>query len=191
MDKQALPKSRTALLMVDFINPLDFPGAKELTPHALVAAKNAQRLRMQASRAGVPVIYANDNFGSWHSDFKALVERLLKKPGACQDLAKLIRPKKGDLTVLKPMHSAFFGSPLEVILDLINAKEVIIAGLATDMCVQFTAMDAYLRGYEIWIPEDCTAAESLEAKAAALSFMSQRLKCHIHASSDDVFKLIN
>lgn len=182
MDKNTLPKARTALLLVDFINPLDFPGADDLAPHALQAARRAVQLRRKADSKGIPVIYANDNFGGWHSDFKELVDRLAKGRGAARELVKVLRPRKRDITVLKPMHSAFFGSPLEVLLDLMKARELIITGLATDMCVQFTAMDAHLRGYKTWVPADCTAAETVEAKATALVFMQKRLGCKVQAA---------
>lgn len=182
MDRNLLPKSRRVLLLVDFMNPLDFPGAADLAPFALEAARNAARLRLQLSRDQVPCIYANDNFGSWRTDFKDLVKRLQRAEGPARDLVRRLKPRRGDLTVLKPMHSAFFGSPLEVLLDLMGAKELVITGLACDMCVQFTAMDAYLRGYKLWVPEDCTASETEAAKLASLDFMKTRLKCEVRSA---------
>jgi nicotinamidase-related amidase len=167
------------LLLVDFINPLDFPGAEELAPGALEAARATLKLRSAMDEAGVPVIYANDNFGSWRSDFNSLVEQLQEGSGIAAEIAHLLQPRPDDLTVLKPRHSAFFGSPLEILLDLMNVEELIITGLATDICVQMTAADAFLRDYRSKVPADCTAAESQERRQVALHYMRDILKCDI------------
>lgn len=172
-----LPRSRRALLLIDFINPLDFPGAQDLAPSALDAAKASAKLARAARARGIPVIYANDNFGRWRSDFTTMVTRLGTGHGASASIVRLLRPRRGDLTVLKPMHSAFFGSPMDILLDKIGVRSVVLAGLATDICIQLTAADAFLRGLKVHAPEDCTAAESLEKKETALAYMRDILKC--------------
>ena len=179
MDEQALPRSRRVLLLVDFINPLDFPGAGDLAPAALAAAAAAARLAWAMRAEGVPVVYANDNFGSWQSDFNTMVAGLARRGGPAARLVKLLKPKRGDITVLKPMHSAFFGSPLDILLDRMGTRSLVIAGLATDICVQFTAADGYLRGLKMHVPADCTAAESPGKQQAALAYMKQILKCDV------------
>lgn len=177
MGEAALPKSRRALLLIDFINPLDFPEAPALAPPALEAAREARRLAQAARSQGIAVIYANDNFGRWRSDFPTMVKRLGRGQDASASIARLLRPQRSDLTVLKPMHSAFFGTPLDIILDQIGARSVVLAGLATDICIQLTAADAFLRGLKVHAPADCTAAESPQKKAVALAYMRDILKC--------------
>lgn len=172
-----LPKSQRVLLLVDFINPLDFPGAQNLALPALGAAKAAAALARAARSAGIPVIHANDNFGLWRSDFNAIVERLECGGGYSAAIVKLLRPQQGDLTILKPMHSAFFGSPLDIVLSKMGARSLIIAGLATDICIQLTVADAFLRALNTHVPPECTAAESEEKKEAALKYMRTILKC--------------
>lgn len=179
MDSKRLPRSRRALLLVDFINPLDFPGAEDLSAGALDAARAAVQLRQAMDDSGVPVIYANDNFGSWRSDFNSLVKQLQEGSGIAAQIAHLLQPRPDDLTVLKPRHSAFFGSPLEILLDLMGAEELVIIGLSTDICVQMTAADAFLRDYTIMVPANCTAAESQQRKQAALDYMQTILKCDV------------
>lgn len=120
---------------------------------------------------------ANDNFGRWSSDFPTLVKRLAAGQGASASMARLMRPLRGDLTELKPMHSAFFGTPLDILLEKIGARSVVMAGLATDICIQLTAADAFLRGLKVHAPRDCTAAETSEKKAVALADMRDILKC--------------
>ena len=178
MDEADLPRSRHALLLIDFINPLDFPEANALAPSALAAARETRRLARAARSKGVPVIYANDNFGRWRSDFPSMVQRLgQERDTARAAIVRLLRPQRCDLTVLKPMHSAFFGTPLDIILDQIGARSVVLTGLATDICIQLTAADAFLRGLKVHAPEDCTAAESPQKKANALAYMRDILKC--------------
>lgn len=171
------------LLLVDFINPLDFPGAERLAPHAVEAARATAALKAQLAGAGVAAIFANDNYGVWQSDFHSMVSTCLGMPGPAGEIARLLYPQAGDLTILKPRHSAFFASPLELLLAQMHAQELVICGLATDICVQMTAMDAFLREYRIWVPADCTAAESEALKAASLSYMASVLKCETAPSS--------
>lgn len=177
MGDAELPRSRRALLLIDYINPLDFPEARDLAAPALVAARATGRLARAARAHGIPVVYANDNFGRWRSDFSTMVQRLGKGSGPSASIVRLLRPQRGDLTVLKPMHSAFFGTPLDIILDKMGVRSLLMAGLATDICIQLTAANAFLRGLKVHAPEDCTAAESPEKKALALAYMRDILKC--------------
>jgi nicotinamidase-related amidase len=174
-----LPRSRQVLLLVDFINPLDFPGAEQLAPHAVEAARATATLKARLEKQGVTSIYANDNYGVWQSDFHSLVSSCLGMEGPAGEIARLLYPQADDITILKPRHSAFFGSPLELLLDEIGAEDLVICGLATDICVQLTAMDAFLREYRTWVPSDCTAAESQQAWKASLSYMADILRCDV------------
>jgi len=183
MGAARLPRSERVLLLVDFINPLDFPGGEKLAPLAVQAAQATAALKERLAGEGVAAVYANDNYGVWQSDFHSLVSACLGMEGAPGEIARLLYPQAGDLTILKPRHSAFFASPLELLLDEMEAREVIICGLATDMCVQLTAMDAFLREYRAWVPADCTAAESAQAKKTSLSYMASVLKCDIEPSA--------
>jgi nicotinamidase-related amidase len=183
MGTPRLPRSRRVLLLIDFINPLDFPGADQLAPQAVAAARAAAALKARLERDGVATIYANDNYGVWQSDFHSLVSACLGMEGAPGEIARLLYPQAEDLTILKPRHSAFFASPLELLLMQMQAEELVICGLATDICVQLTAMDAFLREYRIWVPADCTAAESEAAKAASLAYMETVLKCDTEPST--------
>lgn len=172
-----LPRSGRVLLVVDFINPLDFPGGERLAPPAVAAARATAALKQRLAAEGVRTIYANDNYGVWQSDFHSLVATCLGMQGPAGEIARLLYPQADDLTILKPRHSAFYASPLELLLREMQARELVICGLATDMCVQLTAGDAFLREYALWVPADCTAAESAEAKAASLAYMADVLKC--------------
>jgi nicotinamidase-related amidase len=183
MGAARLPPSERVLLLVDFINPFNFPGAERLAPAAVEAARATAGLKERLAAEGVTTIYANDNYGVWQSDFHTLVSACLGMNGPPGEIARLLYPQAGDLTILKPRHSAFFASPLELLLTEMESSELIICGLATDICVQLTAMDAFLREYRIWVPSDCNAAESTHAKHMALAYMASVLKCEIAPSA--------
>jgi nicotinamidase-related amidase len=183
-----LPHSRRVLLLVDFINPLDFPGAEKLAPLAVKAARATASLKLRLAADGVTAIYANDNYGVWQSDFHSLVSACLGMDGPPAEIARLLYPQANDLTLLKPRHSAFYASPLELLLAEMRAEELIICGLATDICVQLTAMDAFLREFRTWVPSDCTAAESPAAKTASLAYMRSVLKCDTSAAAPRAIK---
>lgn len=178
-----LDRCDRVLLLVDFINPLDFPGGEDLAPQAVAAARATAALKTRLAREGVVAIYANDNYGVWQSDFHSLVSTCLGMEGPAGEMARLLYPQARDLTLLKPRHSAFYASPLELLLAEMQARELVICGLATDICVQLTAMDAFLREYPVWVPADCTAAESAHAKAASLAYMAGVLRCQTAPST--------
>jgi nicotinamidase-related amidase len=183
MASPRLPRSPRVLLLVDFVNPLNFPGADDLAPAALEAARATASLKERLAREGVATIYANDNYGIWQSDFHSLVSTCLGIEGVPGEIARLLYPQAEDITILKPRHSAFYASPLELLLTEMEAKELVICGLASDMCVQLTAAEAFLREYPCWVPSDCHAAESREAKDAAVAYMASVLKCDVRAST--------
>ena len=184
-----LPLSPRVLLLVDFINPLDFPGGEKLAPAALAAARATAKLKKRLEARGVATIYANDNYGVWQSDFHSLVSTCVGMDGPPGEIARLLYPQAHDITILKPRHSAFYATPLELLLTEMQAQELVICGLASDMCVQITASDAFLREYPCWVPSDCNAAESPQAKKASLAYMAKVLKCDVRPSTSPPRKL--
>lgn len=182
MKPAKVPRSTRVLVLIDYINPLDFPGAEKLARPALAAARATARLRERLSAQKAAVVYANDNYGIWQSDFQSLVAQCSARDDISGEIARLLAPRPTDITLLKPRHSAFFCSALELLLKEMGARDLVLAGLATDMCVQMTAADAFLRGYEgVWVPPECTAAETPQAKAASIRYMREVLKCDVRS----------
>lgn len=171
-----MPKARTALLLVDFMNPLDFEGGKALARTAVAAAQRAAALKRRLARTGVPAIYCNDNFGQWESDFDDVVAHCRSRGGAAARLADTLAPGENDRSILKPRHSAFFGTPLEFLLDELGIERLVLTGLAADNCIMFTAHDAYLRKYALWVPADCVASERDRYRRDALAYMERVMK---------------
>lgn len=178
-----LPESPTVLLLVDFINPLQFEGGEDIAQPALQAARMTTDLKRQLASQGALCIYANDNYGRWRSEFRQLVSDCTSQGGVPAAMARLLAPCEADLAVLKPRHSAFYATPLDVLLQQMHTRRLVITGLAADICVQMTAMDARLRGYEVWAPRDCTASEQPCWKEAALSYLERVLRCDTRPST--------
>ena len=175
-------ESAQVLLLVDWINPLTHAGADPLRRPALDAARRTARLKQRLTRSGVQSIYANDNYGVWRSDFRTLLKQCSESGGEAAEIAALLAPARNDITVVKPRHSAFYETPLQVLLQQLKARELVIAGVASEWCVLFTAMDAYVRGYSLWVPSDCIASASREHHAAAVNYLGKVLGADVTPS---------
>jgi nicotinamidase-related amidase len=159
-----------ALLVIDMINAFDFEGAGEMLSRALEAAEAIARLKERARRAGVPTVYVNDNFGRWRSDFHQLLEHVLRSPG--REIARLLEPRPEDYFVLKPKHSGFQFTTLNVLLAHLGARTLVLTGVAGNFCVLFTAHDAYMRDYRLVVPRDCIASQTEADDRYALEHMA-------------------
>ena len=176
-------KSEIALLLIDVINDLDFPEANQLLRYAQPMARKLLRLKERAKRSGIPVIYVNDNFGRWQSDFRRQVRHCLRGESRGHEIVTLLQPDEDDYFVLKPKHSGFFSTTLETLLRYLGSHTLIITGIAGNFCVLFTANDAYMRDYDLIIPSDCTASNSAEENREALALMRKFLKANTRPSS--------
>lgn len=173
-----------ALLLIDVINDLEFEGGEKAVEQAVPMAKAIADLKRRAKEAGIPVVYSNDNYGRWQSNFDKIVDHVLDDGVRGEPLARLLRPDEDDYFVLKPKHSGFFSTTLDTLLDYLGARTLIITGLAADICVLFTANDAYMRDYYIVVPEDCVAAETEQARTRALELMRSVLKADTTPSAE-------
>jgi Amidases related to nicotinamidase len=180
--------SSTALLLIDFINDLDFGEGEQLAPYAIAAARATAALKTRADAAGVPAIYVNDNFGSWQSRFDQAVKHCRRAGGHGRKLATILAPKARDYFVLKPMHSGFYLTPLALLLEHLGVRRLVLTGLLADSCVLFTANDAYLRRYRITVPPDCVASVEPQYAEQALDHMRRNLKAQIRHSQKLIFE---
>lgn len=175
-------KAPVVLLLIDVINDLEFDGGEALLPFGLAAAQRIAALKREARAAGIPAIYVNDNFGRWQSDFNNLIEHCLEDGVRGEAVVRLLVPEPHDYFILKPKHSAFFQTALDTLLIHLNARTLILTGFAADFCVLFTANDAYMRGYSVFVPGDCVAAESMEYTNQTLALIERVLKADIRDS---------
>ncbi len=183
-------KSGVALLLIDVINDFDFDEADQLLRYALPMARQLAALKARAKREAIPVIYVNDNFGRWRSDFKAQVEHCLGNEVRGKPVVELLRPEEDDYFVLKPKHSGFFSTSLDILLEYLEVDSLVLTGLATNICVLFTANDAYMRDFRLVVPRDCAAANTEEDHDYALNQISTVLKADTRPSAKLSFEAL-
>lgn len=177
-------KSDVALLLIDVINDLEFDSGKALLKHALPMAERLAEFKQRVRASGIPSIYVNDNFGKWQSDFNKILKHCLEDGVVGKPLAELLRPEEDDYFVLKPKHSGFFSTQLDILLDYLEVKTLILTGLTGDICVLFTANDAYMRDFNLVIPEDCVASNDPAENSHALEMMRRLLKADTRPSAE-------
>jgi nicotinamidase-related amidase len=166
-------RSSVALLLIDVINDLDFPQNEQLVKNSGALAKRIAALKQRCKKNGIPVIYVNDNNGKWRSDFSEVVRRCLRRGSLGRAMVKRLIPAAADYVVLKPKHSAFYATPLEILLEYIGVNTVIVAGLTTNACVMITASDIYIRDFDLFVPSDCVAALTEVEQRNALTLMEK------------------
>jgi nicotinamidase-related amidase len=184
-------KSGVAMLLIDVINDFDFDEADELLRYALPMAHQLAALKARAKREAVPVIYVNDNFGRWRSDFKAQVHHCLGEEVRGKAVVELLRPEDDDYFVLKPKHSGFFSTSLDILLEYLEVDTLVLTGLATNICVLFTANDAYMRDFRLVVPRDCAAANTEDDHDYAMNQIGTILKADTRLSTEISFDALN
>ena len=177
-------KSPVALILIDVINALDFEDGDELLKHALPMARNIAALKRRTKALGIPSVYANDNFGRWQSDLNQVLDHVLHDGVPGQPLGEILHPEDDDYFVLKPKHSGFFSTQLDILLDYLGARTLIMTGLQANICVLFTANDAYMRDYGLVVPSDCVASTDHAEAEHALREMQVVLKAQVVPSRE-------
>jgi nicotinamidase-related amidase len=185
LSTQVIPSERSdaVLLLIDVINDLEFPEGDQLLQFARPMAHCIAALKQRLKGMNIPAIYVNDNFGRWRSDFKAQIAHCLRDNVRGQSIVELLHPQENDYFVLKPRHSGFYSTTLEILLEALGAKTLILTGMATNICVLFTANDAYMRGLKLFVPRDCVACNSAAENQQTLALMEKILKADTREST--------
>jgi nicotinamidase-related amidase len=170
-----------ALLIIDLISDFEFEDGQKLAGIAKRLVKPVARLTARARTAGVPVIYVNDNRGRWRSDRSELIQRCLAANSIGKPIVEALAPQPRDYFIFKPKHSGFFATPLAALLEHLGTRTLMLTGLTTEQCILFTAIDAYVRDFELLIPRDAVAG--LRLSAPALAHMKTVLKANTASSS--------
>jgi nicotinamidase-related amidase len=173
----------TALVVIDMITPYDHPDADELLKSAESVVPTIERLIHRAVREEVPVIYVNDNFGSWTSNSSEIYQLAIE--GKAPHLVEPLKPVEGALFVVKVRHSIFYQTPLEYLLGQLGTERLVLAGQVTEQCVLYSALDAHIRHHEVIIPEDAVAHIHPELAEAACKMMQLNMGAQI-CQADDV-----
>ena len=174
----------TALLMIDVVNDFEFENGDQLLRLAIPVGKRIAELKSKAKAVGIPAVYVNDNFGKWQSDLKKIVSHCLEDKVRGKPFVELVLPDEDDYFVLKPKHSGFFSTTLALLLEHLGAERLILTGIAGNNCVLFTANDAYMRDFKLFVPSDCVVSETADENVYALKQMEKVLKADIRVSSE-------
>ena len=185
--RTAVPVRGTALLLIDVINDLAFAGSEVLVEQAEPMAMRLAALKRRATAAGVPSIYINDNFGQWRSDFRRTVAHCTRRAAPGRLVSRRLRPTARDYFVLKPKHSGFFDTTLDTLLKALRIRRVLLTGIAGNICVLFTANDAYMRELNIYAPADCIVSNTPADNEHALQQIKTVLKGTLSTSTQLTF----
>ena len=177
-------ESRAVLLLIDVINDMEFDGGDALLAAAMPAVERIAALKARARAAGIPSVHVNDNFGRWRSDFRTLVRHCLDDDVRGRPIARLLAPDADDYFVLKPKHSAFFATPLHLLLTHFGARTLVLTGLTAEGCVLFSASDAYMRDFRLVVPSDCVASASPGDCRRSLEHMRKTLKADTRPAAE-------
>ena len=174
----------TALLLIDLVNDFEFPRGDELFERALPMAPRIAALKQRAATVGIPTIYVNDNFGRWQSKFDDIIRHCLCTNVRGKPFVEQLIPGPRDYFILKPKHSGFFQTPLELLLKHLGAERLILTGVSTNSCVLFTANDAYMRDMGLIVPGDCVAACNDQEHCFAIDQMRTMLKADVRPAEE-------
>ena len=169
-------KSKRALLLIDLISQWDYADGKSLLRQTLPIIPALVRMRKSAAAARAPVIFVNDNFGQWRSDFRQVTAAARSSADDAARIVDALQPGAEDYFVLKPRHSAFFATPLDLLLQELDADTLVLCGVAGDQCILASASEALLHRFRVIIPRDGIACATAQRKAAVLK--------HFHEAMD-------
>jgi nicotinamidase-related amidase len=160
-----------ALLLVDVINDFLHEDGDALLA-SFRERQPALREAIARARSSVPVVYANDMQGRWDSDAPGYLAEVREK-GRAGDLVAEIAPREGDVFVFKPRYSAFDSTPLEILLEELHTERILLAGMATEMCVTQTAIAARELGFKVTVLAGCCATLDEELERISLRYLER------------------
>ncbi|GHI01592.1 isochorismatase family cysteine hydrolase [Neobacillus kokaensis] len=181
-----MKNTRTALIIIDMINNFDFPQGSVLAAKALKISQPIKKLKDQFSKMKLPVIFINDHYNLWQADYQKIIQYCSNQYS--NPIMNKVLPGEDDYFLIKPKHSAFYGTALNTLLHQLNVNTLLLTGIAGNICVLFTANDAYMREFELLIPSDCLASVSEDDNQYALTMMKNVLKAKIEPSNHEIYQ---
>lgn len=177
----------TALLIIDMLSDWRFEDGEQLLAQARAIAPRIATLKARCRDVGVPVVYVNDNRGRWRSDFQEVVRYVGEQPGEGGHIGRLLAPHRDDYCVLKPKHSGFYATPLELLLRHLHVGQLIFTGVSTEHCVAMTAADACIRDFKVWCPADTVASRTAALRDRTLAQLQEAV--HVNIQESDSLRL--
>lgn len=169
--------SKTALIIIDMINPFDFEHGKILADNTLHILEPLNELRTFFKHQRLPIIYVNDHFKLWQANLDKILHHCHNQLNHI--ILQKMKPSEEDYFLIKPKHSAFFGTALNTLLHQLHIDTLVLTGIAGNICVLFSAMDAYMREFKLIIPSNCIASVDAQDQKYALTMMKNVLKADI------------
>ena len=167
----------SALIVVDVLNPYEHEDAETLAMSMRPVVDPIAALLARAREDDVPIVYVNDNYGHWNSSSGELLETALD--GRHPDLVAPLRPPDDASFVIKARHSVFYETPLEYLLRELGVARIVLCGQVTEQCILYSALDAYVRRFEIAVPSDAVAHIDAELADAALRMMARNMRAEV------------
>jgi nicotinamidase-related amidase len=164
------------------LNPYEHADAEQLTESVEQIVEPVRALVERAERDGVELIYVNDNYGDWNSSQEELARRAME--GARPDLVEPLLPPEGADFVLKARHTIFYMTPLEYLLGQKEIGHLVLTGQVTEQCILYSALDAYVRHFDVSIPRDGVAHIHEDLAGAALEMMERNMSAEITSCVD-------
>ena len=178
---------KPALIIIDMINDFNFEHGPILAEKALEISKSIKKLKMEFNEKDLPVIYVNDHYNLWQANLDKIIAHCTN--ATSKPIIHEIRPYEKDYFLIKPKHSAFYGTALNTLLFQLRVNTLIMTGIAGNICVLFSANDAYMREYQLYVPGNCIASNDDQDNQYALLMMEKVLKANIEPFSENNYNI--
>ncbi|MFT8322098.1 MAG: isochorismatase family cysteine hydrolase [Bacillus sp. (in: firmicutes)] len=169
--------NHTALLIIDIINDFNFSNGDTLAMKTKEIAANIYSLKQLCIKENMPVIYINDHYNLWKADLDKIISFCLNDKN--DEILDKIKPSDQDYFLIKPKHSAFYGTALHTLLQQLQVDTLLLTGIAGNICVLFTANDAYMREYSLIIADNCIASVDNQDNTYAIRMMQNVMDAKI------------
>ncbi|HEX5146664.1 MAG TPA: isochorismatase family cysteine hydrolase [Conexibacter sp.] len=169
--------TQTALVVVDMLNPYEHDDAAALADSVAAIVEPLRALIADARSAPVELLYVNDNYEDFTATRDDLVRRALD--GRHPELVEPVLPPEDCGFLQKVRHSVFYGTALDHLLRRRGVRKLILAGQVTEQCILYSALDGYVRHYELRVVRDAVAHIDAELGAAALRMMESNMRAEV------------
>lgn len=174
----------TAFLVIDMQNDycheegsmakqgLDVSSVEAMLPHLNGFLKQARAYH-------IPIIFIRTihekctDSKTWVKRMQGMGQHDLCRSGTWGSEFYKVSPEKEDVVITKHRYSAFIHTRLDSVLHTLEVRNLLVAGVSSNVCVESTARDGFMLDYNIVFLSDCTAAFSGEAHQSALNNIGQ------------------
>jgi nicotinamidase-related amidase len=173
----------TALIVIDMLSPYDHEDAEQLAESAKEAVPQiSELLDRAAADEDTLTVFVNDNFEHWDRQRDDLVRAALD--GRHPELIEPLKPPEDAPFFMKGRHSIFYQTSVDHLLQVEGVKRLVLVGQVTEQCILYSALDAYLRGYDVRVPKDAVAHIVPEWAEAAFGMMEGNMHADVLESAN-------